>query len=99
MHTTVVRYKTHPQQGDENAALIKTVLEALRRAQPAGLRYQAVRGRDGVTFTHVATVDDSEGPSPLTALPEFAAFVADLRARCAEPPAIVEGDSLGRYEG
>jgi quinol monooxygenase YgiN len=99
MHTTVVRYKTHPQHADQNAALIKTVFEALRRAQPPGLRYEAVRGRDGVTFTHLATIADSDGPSPLTTLPEFKAFVADLRTRCAEPPAIVEGDALGRYEG
>jgi hypothetical protein len=99
MHTTVVCYKTHPEHADQNAAFIKSVFDGLRRAKPTGLRYQAVRGRDGVTFTHVATVEDSEAASPLTTLPEFKAFVAELRQRCAEPPAFVEGDTLGRYEG
>jgi hypothetical protein len=99
VQTNVVRYKTHPQCADENAALVKAVFEALRRAQPAGLRYQAVRGRDGVTFTHLASVAEGQEVHPLTSLPEFKAFVWDLRTRCAEPPAVVEGDVLGRYEG
>ena len=98
MPTTVVRYKTHPQHGDQNAALVKAVLEALRRTRPPGLRYQALRGRDGVTFTHLATIDEAAGSNPLNALPEFKAFAADLRARCAEPPAFVESEPLGSYE-
>jgi hypothetical protein len=97
--TTVVRYKTHPQHAEENAALVRAVFLALQRARPAGLRYQSLRGRDGVTFTHLATIDDGLGTHPLTSLPAFQAFVADLRTRCAEPPALVDSELLGRYEG
>jgi hypothetical protein len=96
--TTVVRYKTHPQHADENAALVRAVFEALQRARPAGLRYQCLRGLDGVTFTHLATIDDALQVHPLTSLPEFQAFLAGLRTRCAEPPALVESELLGGYE-
>ena len=94
---TVVRYKTHPQHAQENAALVRAVFDALQSTRPAGLTYQCLRGHDGVTFTHVVTTD--AGANPLVALPAFQAFLADLRDRCAEPPARVESELLGRYEG
>jgi hypothetical protein len=97
MKTTVIRYETLAGQADENAALIARVFEALQRHQPAGLQYQVMRGHDGVTFTHVATVDDHLPDHPLTRLPEFAAFVAGLRQRCASPRVHTESDVLGRY--
>lgn len=97
--TSVIRYTTHPQHAEDNATLVRAVFQALQRSRPPGLRYQCLRGRDGVTFTHVATMDEAQGANPLTALPEFQAFLADLRTRCAEPPARVESDVLGRYEG
>ena len=96
---TVIRYKTHPQHAQENAALVQAVFEALESTHPAGLTYQCLRGSDGVTFTHVVTTDESAGANPLVALPAFQAFLADLRQRCAEPPARVESELLGRYEG
>jgi hypothetical protein len=97
--TTVVRYKTHPEHAEANAALVQAVFAALARARPAGLRYQCLRGEDGVTFTHLASMDEARGANPLTALPEFQAFLAELRQRCAEPPARVESERLGHYEG
>jgi hypothetical protein len=96
--TTVVRYKTHPQHADENAALVRAVFQALQVARPAGLRYQCLRGLDAVTFTHLATLDDALAVHPLTSLPAFQAFLAGLRTRCAEPPALVDSELLGRYE-
>ncbi|WP_280155551.1 hypothetical protein [Piscinibacter sp. XHJ-5] len=98
MKTTVVRYKTFPERADENAALIAQVFAALERQQPAGLRYEAMRGRDGVTFTHVASVDEAPAQHPLTSLPEFQAFLAGIRERCVEPPVQVESVVLGRWE-
>jgi len=99
MKTTVVRYKTFPQHADENAALIDQVFLALQRRQPEGLHYQSVRGADGVTFTHIASVDEALAEHPLTSLPEFKAFVAGIRDRCIEPPEQLQGMVLGSYPG
>lgn len=99
MKTTVVRYKTHPRHADENTALIGAVFGALERETPAGVRYQAMRGGDGVTFVHVVSVDETLAAHPLTSLPEFQAFLAGIRERCEEPPLAVEAAVLGRYMG
>jgi hypothetical protein len=96
--TTLVRYKTHPQHAEENAALVRAVFQALQQSHPTGLRYQCLRADDGVTFTHVATTDEGAG-NPLAGLPAFQAFLAGLRARCEELPARLEGQLVGRYEG
>jgi hypothetical protein len=97
MKTTVVRYRTHPQHAQENAALVGEVFKALASAQPQGLHYEAMRAADGVTFTHVVSVDETLPVHPLTSLPAFQAFVAGIRARCVEPPAPVESVLVGRY--
>jgi hypothetical protein len=99
MKTAVVRYRTHPEHAEENAALVGEVFRALAQARPAGLHYEAVRGPDGVSFTHVVSVDESLPVHPLTSLPAFQAFVAGIRARCVEPPAPPESALLGRYPG
>lgn len=95
--TIMVRYKTHPAQAEENAALVAKVFAALARERPAGVSYQVLRADDGVSFTHVATVEDGLAVHPLTSLPEFQAFVADIRSRCETPPQQVAATVLGRY--
>jgi len=97
MKTTVVRYRTLPEHAEENAELIGAVFAALQRAAPVGLRYQALRGSDGVTFTHVASVDEQLASHPLTSLPEFQAFAAGIGARCERPPEALASTLLGRY--
>ena len=95
--TTIVRYKTHPEHAEANAALVKTVFEALARTRPAGVRYQCLRAPDGVSFTHIATIEPAAGGNPLTEMPEFQAFLAGLGQRCAEPPVRVESERIGHY--
>ena len=99
MKTNVVRYRTHPQHAQENVALIRAVFAELRETRPAGLHYEALHAADGVTFTHVVSVQDGLAAHPLLALPSFQAFLAGIRSRCAEPPATLESALLGRYGG
>ncbi|MBE7369549.1 hypothetical protein [Ramlibacter pallidus] len=99
MKTSIVRYRTHPQHAEENAALVGEVFRALAQARPAGLHYEALRAPDGVSFIHVVSVDETLPVHPLTSLPAFQAFVAGIRTRCAEPPAPLESMLLGRYAG
>lgn len=99
MKTTIVRYKTLPEHADENAALIAAVFEGLARARPAGLRYQAIRSQDGLSFTHVASIAEGLADHPLTSLPEFQAFTAGIGKRCAEPPLQLKSALIGSYAG
>jgi hypothetical protein len=92
MKTIIVRYKTHPNQADKNAELIRAVFAQLAERAPKGLSYRSYR--DGCSFVHVATV---EGDNPLLALPAFQAFTKDIKSRCVEEPVVTEMSIVGSY--
>ena len=94
--TVVVRYITHPDRADENERLIRAVFADLAERRPSGFRYIATRLEDGVTFVHVAT---AEGENPLASSAPFAAFIAGIGERCAEPPVSTGGTAIGTYLG
>lgn len=94
MKTIMVRYKTKPEHAEANAALVRAVFEALRQQAPTGICYASYRLADGVSFVHVAT---HEEPNPLSALPAFQAFQAQIKERIEEPPVIVELFAVGSY--
>src|ERR1700691_48673 len=82
--TKVIRYRTKPEQADENERLIRAVFAELAQEGPAGLHYATFRLDDGVSFVHVAVLDGEE--NPLTSSPAFAAFQAGIAERCGEGP-------------
>jgi hypothetical protein len=92
--TVVVRYTTHADRSDENERLIREVFADLAERRPAGFRYIATRLEDGVTFVHVATVEDE---NPLATSSAFAAFVAGIAERCTERPVSTDGTAVGTY--
>jgi hypothetical protein len=94
-HATVVRYTTRPEAADENEKLIKDVFAQLAEQLPKGLRYVAIRLDDGVSFIHVAVLEDDH--NPLAALPAFGEFTSAIRERCTEGPAPVNGTVVGSY--
>ncbi len=91
----VVRYRTKPERAEENASLVRDVYAELADQQPAGLRYITFRLDDGVSFVHVAMLDDEE--NPLTKSPAFAKFQAGIRERCVEGPAAADASVVGAY--
>jgi quinol monooxygenase YgiN len=95
MRQVMVRYKVKPDRVEENEELVRAVYEELDRVDPGGLRYVTYRLDDGVTFVHLATVEDGE--SPLQRLDAFQRFQADIRDRCDEPPAATEAHRVGSY--
>lgn len=97
MKATVVRYRTHPEHADRNAELVAAVFAALARNRPRGLRYEAIRGADRASFTHIVSIAEGLEQHPLTSLPEFRAFTEGLRERCVEPPQPGEAEVIGRY--
>lgn len=70
--TTIVQYRTKPEQAEENQLLIEAVMAGLAVAQPAGLQYAAYRSEDGVTFVHVVHWRRSRArrPARLPGIPE-----------------------------
>ena len=64
---TSVRYTTIDTAAAEaNQRLIDDVFAELARLEPNGLSYRVARSEDGLSFEHVAVVED--GPNPLSSL-------------------------------
>ena len=91
----VVRYRTRPDAGDENARLVEAVFASLAEVAPPDFAYTTFRLDDGVTFVHVAR--HGEGGSPLATLPAFVEFQRELLDRCIEPPAPIVATVVGSY--
>jgi len=91
----VVRYRTNPQDAEENARLIRDVFAELAAGQPAGLRYASFRLDDGVSFVHVAVVDGDH--NPLSDSAAFAKFQSGISDRCADGPAASDATVVGSY--
>ena len=94
-HATVVRYTTRPEAAGENEKLIKAVFAQLAERLPEGLRYVAIRLDDGVSFIHVAVLENDH--NPLAALPAFGDFTSAISERCTDGPAPVNGTVVGSY--
>ena len=97
MRRVVVHYKIKAERLAEHEELVRKVFTELETVQPAGLAYQALKLEDGVSFVHVATVSTADGQNPLTALPSFRAFVAEIGDRCEEKPSNSPATAVGAY--
>ena len=92
----MVRYTVRPDGAEENTRLVEAVFESLNRSAPAGLTYSTYRMEDGVSFVHVATVENPDD-NPLQKLAEFKAFTAGVKDRCEVPPATSVLTRIGSY--
>ena len=97
MSVVVVRYRTHPDRSDENAALVEQVFAELAATQPAGLRYATFRLADGESFVHVAEVSTDDGTNPLAAVAAFAEFQRGIPDRMMEGPVVADATVVGSY--
>lgn len=79
MKSVIVSYAVKESFADENAENIGRVMDAFRELDAAGIRYQAFRQDDGVSFVHFAMFADDAGADRLNALPAFEAFQSALR--------------------
>lgn len=81
---TLVRYRCKPDAADENAALSLKVFEELRTTAPAHIAYGLFR--DGEDFLHLFVNTAGDESAPVTELPAFKAYSADIVSRCVAPP-------------
>jgi hypothetical protein len=93
---TSVRYTVRDAAAAEaNQRLIEAVFTELAELAPDGLSYRVARSADGLSFEHVAIVD--EGPNPLLRLASFQAFSSTVAERVLEPPVVQKGEVVARY--
>jgi hypothetical protein len=93
---TSVRYTTRDTAaGAENQRLIDAVFAELAALEPDGLSYRVSRSDDGLSFEHVAVVED--GPNPLLSLASFQAFSSTVAERVLEPPVVRTAEVVARY--
>ena len=98
MRQIMVRYTTRADQAEENARLIRDVFESLNETEPTGVTYAAYRLEDGVSFVHIASIDDPSN-NPLQSLAAFKAFTAGVRDRCEIAPVTSVLHEVGSYSG
>ena len=98
MAVTIVQYRTRPERADENQQLVEAVFRELHATAPRGLRYASYRLDDGVSFVHVAAVDDDAGANPLTGTPAFGDFLRELSDRVEDGPHPSGATLVGEYD-
>ncbi|HJW46554.1 MAG TPA: hypothetical protein VJ484_08690 [Lysobacter sp.] len=97
MRKVMVRYRTKPGRAAENERLVAAVFAQLHRDAPPGLRYATFKAADGVSFTHLASIESDDDSNPLQALDAFKAFASQIAERCDEPPVVTELSEVGSY--
>jgi hypothetical protein len=96
MKRVMVRYKVKAGREAENEELVRAVYDELRSTEPAGLRYSTFALADGVSFVHVAAIED-EGQNPLAGVQAFKRFQENIGDRCEEAPVVSELREIGSY--
>src|SRR5262245_19861390 len=94
MKRTLVRYRTRPEQVQENERLIGKVFQELQAKSPYGVRYLVLRLDDG-TFVHF--VETADGGTPIPSLEAFRSFQSGIEKRCIESPRSGDVTIVGNY--
>jgi len=97
MPNVVVRYRTKPEQADENQALVEKVFAELNEMGDTGFSYMTLRLEDGVSFVHVVIEDEGGGTTSLADVPAFRAFTAGIADRCDEQPVAMGATIIGSH--
>jgi hypothetical protein len=95
MRQTLVTYTVKSGREEENAALVRAVLEELAQTRPPGLRYAVFYLPDSRQFIHLYT--DEGSTSGVQGLDSFKAFVAGAEDRHEQPATFSEPELVGDY--
>jgi hypothetical protein len=92
----LIQYRVKPERIAENEQLVRAVFAELQERRVTGVHYAVLRHEDG-TFTHLVAADAGGTTAPLTALPSFQRFQADVKARCAVLPVAGAVQVMGNH--
>jgi len=79
MKAVVVKYTVQPEFAETSAANIEKAMQEYRALADEGIRYQAFRQSDGVTFVHFGMYRDDAALERATAVESFKAFQKALK--------------------
>jgi hypothetical protein len=96
MDYKLIQYRVKADRIAENEQLVRAVFTELRERRVTGVHYTVLRQEDG-TFTHLVAADAGGTTAPLTSLPSFQRFQADVKARCAVLPSVNPVQVLGNH--
>jgi hypothetical protein len=97
MRQTMVRYTVKTDRAEENEALIKRVYEELQTTAPEGVHYATFALEDGVSFVHVAKLDDGFDDA-LMDVEAFRAFQSGIGERVEAPLTRSPLRQIGSYQ-
>lgn len=80
MRQTMVSYTTKSERAAENEELIKQVYQELKSTTPNGVHYATFAMEDGVSFVHLARLDDG-AEDGLMQVSAFRTFLAEIDQR------------------
>lgn len=96
MSVMMIRAKVREDKVADVEAAATEMFSAIERAQPGGVRYASCRLADSATFVILLQLEEGT-ENPLTAVPEFGEFQANLRDWLAEPPTTEQATVVGSY--
>jgi len=97
MKRAMVRYKVKADKAAENERYAQAVFAQLERESPPGIRYATFKLEDGVSFVHLATLEEVDGINPLTTPSSFEAFREQVKERCEVLPVSTSWTEVGNY--
>ena len=95
MMQVMVRYRVKPERVAENEELIRAVYAELAEREPDGMTYATFKLDDGVSFVHLAVQEAAD--NPLSGVQAFQRFQENIRARCDEPPVVMQLEEVGSF--
>jgi hypothetical protein len=93
----MIQYRVKPGRSGENQEAIRRVFAELHAQATPGVRYVVFTANDGLSFTHLVSLEADGADNPLLALPAFQAFQAGVIDRWEAPPVTTILDEVASY--
>lgn len=94
MRIVKVTYTAKPEYVEQNKANIRQVMNDLKKINNPDIRYDALIGEDGQSFTHFTFFKSDEAQQVLNNLESFKYFGSQLKANGLDNPPKVENLTL-----
>ncbi len=97
MNVMMVRAKIKEENVADAQAATDKVIQALKQAHAADVRYAAAKLSDGVTLVALLELEPGQ-EHPLRTLPAYAEMLENLKEWYAEPPTVEHMTVIGSYQ-